>query len=225
MLINLRNALMAGKKWKNPYNTDGLVAMWDGEWNTGPGVHDASATTWKNLAGNGFDLDVINGATFGSDHIICNQTNKPVASSDVGTTLAPVYVEFVYSKTQSNAYAFAFHTDQNIGIIAFKNSGVVFFSGYYPDCSIELGSSTSRGSIGFDYVDHNKYRNGAQVSAGNIYESWDSVSNRIAVGGRFNNSSSIFKGLIYCIRLYSVRPTEREIAANYAVDKARFGLP
>jgi len=35
--------------WHNPYVTDGLVAMWDGEWNAGPGVHDANATTWKEL--------------------------------------------------------------------------------------------------------------------------------------------------------------------------------
>lgn len=27
-------------QWKNPYITDGLVAMWDGEWNAGGGVHD-----------------------------------------------------------------------------------------------------------------------------------------------------------------------------------------
>ena len=26
------------KPWTNPYVTDGLVAMWDGEWNAGGGV-------------------------------------------------------------------------------------------------------------------------------------------------------------------------------------------
>ena len=50
MLINMRNGLMAGG-WKNPYVTDGLVAMWDGEWNAGPGKHDNSATGLKDLVG------------------------------------------------------------------------------------------------------------------------------------------------------------------------------
>lgn len=26
-------------KWENPYITDGLVALWDGEWNAGFGKH------------------------------------------------------------------------------------------------------------------------------------------------------------------------------------------
>lgn len=29
----------SAKKWENPYITDGLVAMWDGEWNAGGGKH------------------------------------------------------------------------------------------------------------------------------------------------------------------------------------------
>ena len=53
MLINRRNALMAGGGWTNPYVTDGLVAMWDGEWNAGPGVHDNTIKDWVDLSGNG----------------------------------------------------------------------------------------------------------------------------------------------------------------------------
>ena len=53
MLINLRNALMAGKRTPTArdYVQDGLVAMWDGIENAGWGVHDAAATTWKDLVG------------------------------------------------------------------------------------------------------------------------------------------------------------------------------
>lgn len=31
MSIYMRNAMLAGGGWKNPYVTDGLIAMWDGE--------------------------------------------------------------------------------------------------------------------------------------------------------------------------------------------------
>ena len=33
----------------NPYITDGLVAMYDGEWNTALGVHDDEAVIWNNV--------------------------------------------------------------------------------------------------------------------------------------------------------------------------------
>ena len=42
-------------KWRNPYVTDGLVAMWDGEWNAGGGIHDPNAKTWTDISGNGYD--------------------------------------------------------------------------------------------------------------------------------------------------------------------------
>ena len=34
-----------------PYVTEGLIAMWDGEWNAGLGEHDNTTTTWKDLIG------------------------------------------------------------------------------------------------------------------------------------------------------------------------------
>lgn len=43
------------KKWVNPYITDGLVAMWDGIWNAGWGVHSAFPDKWVDLTGNGND--------------------------------------------------------------------------------------------------------------------------------------------------------------------------
>ena len=36
--------------WTNPYVTDGLVAMWDGEWNVAGGVHE-NGTKWVDLVG------------------------------------------------------------------------------------------------------------------------------------------------------------------------------
>ena len=49
MLINLRNALMAGKRTPTAkdYVQDGLLALWDGIENAGWGTHDVNATTWK----------------------------------------------------------------------------------------------------------------------------------------------------------------------------------
>lgn len=48
---------MSSSSWKNPYITDGLVAMWDAEWNNGFEKHSQSITKWKDLCGSN-DLDV-----------------------------------------------------------------------------------------------------------------------------------------------------------------------
>ena len=37
----------------NPYITDGLVAMYDGEWNAGLGKHNPIVNVWIDLSGNG----------------------------------------------------------------------------------------------------------------------------------------------------------------------------
>ena len=67
-LIAARAALTGGKKgWTNPYVTDGLVAMWDGEWNAGGGVHDANVAP-VNLAGNTINLTFEGGYNIGSNH-------------------------------------------------------------------------------------------------------------------------------------------------------------
>ena len=79
MLINLRNALMAGKKWKNPYIIEGptyrVSAMWDGEWNAGGGVHNPNATVWKDLVGVS-DWVLGSGMSFGDDYITGDNSNN-----------------------------------------------------------------------------------------------------------------------------------------------------
>ena len=60
MLIGMRNAMLAGAGLSaKSYIQDGLVAMWDGIENAGWGVHDPNATVWKDLSGNGYDLEVV----------------------------------------------------------------------------------------------------------------------------------------------------------------------
>ncbi len=46
------SVLSQEEAFENPYITDGLVAMWDGEWNVGFGKHDSNTLVWKDLIGN-----------------------------------------------------------------------------------------------------------------------------------------------------------------------------
>jgi len=73
MLIADRNGMAVSGGWQNPYVTDGLVAMWDGIWNAGPGVHDNSITDWVDLTGNqkSFHADA---PVWSADHCTCDGT-------------------------------------------------------------------------------------------------------------------------------------------------------
>ena len=64
------------------YVRDGLIAMWDGIENVGFGVHDESATSWKDLAGDR-DATLIGGAwdvdcLTGKDKILAQCSNNPL---------------------------------------------------------------------------------------------------------------------------------------------------
>ena len=58
------------------YIQNGLVSMWDGIENTGYGMHDSSATSWKNLvqADSGCNFTVTNGQ-FADDHLVVTGPN------------------------------------------------------------------------------------------------------------------------------------------------------
>lgn len=125
MLIGARNAAWGGKKGitaKN-YVQDGLVAMWDGIENAGLGRHDANATVWKDLSGNGHDaLCASNGPGWEDNCCIVLPTTQvvsvasyvsavwkvpslsynnlyPLVSSDSGYT-----IELVLMQTSSRQY-------------------------------------------------------------------------------------------------------------------------
>ena len=51
MLIADRNGMAVSGGWRNPYVTDGLIAMWDGEWNAGPGHSDPATGQIVDLCG------------------------------------------------------------------------------------------------------------------------------------------------------------------------------
>lgn len=76
MMLGARTAAWAKSGgWINPYATDGLVAMWDGEWNVAGGVHDSSSRYWNDLSGNEYNLDCqynrYTHGTFDDNSLVC----------------------------------------------------------------------------------------------------------------------------------------------------------
>lgn len=74
-------------RWRNPYATDWLLAMWHGRWNVGGGVHDPHARVWKDLIGNR-DATLTEVGSFGADCLICNGGER----SD-GLSIAAAYCD------------------------------------------------------------------------------------------------------------------------------------
>ena len=234
MLINLRNALMAGKRWKNPYVTDGLVAMWDGEWNAGGGVHDANATTWKDLVG-GYDATRVN-ANWGDNYAQFGANNNDAAKT--GTLFgkpAEITLEVVYSRG-----------NQGNGCLAGCTSAGGFSIWYSADAQIDYWARGYGYPLRLTADDKNDGLNHSRSmtlsSSGEIaYYDAEQIGTYAGSAITYNNNCGFnigadsngsqygveapFRGKIYCVRLYSRALTAAEIAANHAIDAARFNIP
>ena len=239
MLINLRNALMAGKRTPTArdYVQSGLVAMWDGIENAGWGTHDANATTWKDLIGSANMTLANNGATYSwlddalqvSQETSTSQINVGVASNAALNALlnaAGGFTVEVVAQKKSNfvsspdrwidsttSHPFMIQSDRTNARVGCYTGNNVNVLNATTDTTkvfcVALTQNRSGGKVG--------YLNGRSFA-----------SNTSAYAVSFNSIVIHNRGgekLRYCIRLYNRVLTADEIAANYAIDKARFGLP
>lgn len=223
-------------KWKNPYVTDGLVAMWDGEWNAGSGKHDASATTWKDIV-SGVSFALTN-ATWGSSALLL-RSNVYGFLDATGTTttfgaiqgggtmeicaLANSYMQSSTLLKSTADVSFNFNASNRIN---FRNSnapqsrGSFLLADTLRTISCVYGSGTSIEGI---------YANGVASSFDGTNNTGGYAAGGTLLGCRSSSSSSLsptrFCDLdIYGIRLYSRALTAAEVAFNYAIDQRRFNI-
>ena len=232
MLIAARESFAAAARkrgWTNPYVTDGLVAMWDGEWNAGGGVHDAAAATWTDLVGGG-GLTLPSGWSVGATYIYCggNALTLPDAIKSALTIEAVFRLDsmgsgrsLLYFKNGADA---GWRAANEHGV-SVRSNGQINFSGagayttgiaastiYSAVCT--YGSATSTAT--------SAYINGSArtLTGSGMYGMGTASKN----SGISVFSSYKFLGRIYALRFSSRALTAAEIAANYAIDKERFGL-
>ena len=228
MLIGSRNgfAVKSKQKWQNPYVTDGLIAMWDGEWNAGTGINNPNATDWKavigeNVYGQGtgilydqqnhyYDLNKIGQSD--AARFILNQT----FDAQVGT------FEVVINGTYSNGnYKNIMLTDKYTPIFKCSTSQLHFygFNSSSTFTNLALNQTHYVATTSHNSYQRDCYINGAflkSLGGSSVLVDWISLPAVTA------NSVSC---KIYALRLYSRALTADEIAANYDVDKIRFNLP
>lgn len=251
MLMNLRNALMVGGGWKNPYVTDGLVAMWDGEWNVRGGEHDPNATTWKDLAGGEGDMAIPSNLKVGADSLYTESrqsitmrrllTPAMVSAINGGN----ITVEFVgkcrctENYTDTIASVCSTSSVRPLTVYAVNaDSG----RGRHIRSSVRATSGTAVGPSAYAWYQGDHRHSVSCVWSGSTLTQYiDGLSQ-----GTFTNAQSSsadattsmylelfrvatntygFNGEACAFRFYSRALTAQEIAANYAIDVARFNLP
>ena len=215
--------------WKNPYITDGLIAMWDGEWNAGPGKHNDNATRWIDLTGNGHDfimkspyykwysnrVDRIGSYLYaGSVNLspilwttveIAATTNSSGHMLDLG--YPSVNLEIMHKPTPNNILflngnlKWVWHPVTHSNISCFYDDNKIV-----QKCYIQGGVVQDFGSGGSQYSAMSGSQEGV-VRLGHGSNSWGYA------GGWYN------------IRFYNRELTEEEVQHNYLVDKERFNLP
>ena len=240
MLMNLRNALMAGKKWENPYQPadNSLIMMFDAEWNAGGGVHDPSDRTW---------LDIVGGKTIAlpsATQVLDNKmvfTQAATSSAISYDSDIPAYSVFhtfrMLNQDQASQMIFKLLSDgvsSSVGSYSWNAStplrvfrGInwqnITLEDYDAPCQIGIVYSTKKDSSSPDAI-FAIYVNGTQVYklvGPSWYFGYDfALSGNYMIGAATNRPQDV-----YGIRLYNRAMTDAEVANFYAIDKARFDLP
>ncbi len=223
---------------KNPYVTKGLVAMWDGEWNASLGKHDPKATKWKDLVERS-DCDPVGTPKFSGNSVELD------GNSCWKINPSPELLKAVLSPSMTCEVVLRFGKDAtaaNEGFIGFGHTGSRLLWGYA--LGVPMRSSASivfqhRGSpISATWQVNDKFEglHTMVISVDNaVMTGWvDSKRCVKATSGRANNTDPCYIGYIdggrkmvgdiYCVRIYNRALDEKELQANHAIDKKRFGV-
>ena len=240
MMIASRNGFATRRRWKNPYVTDGLQIWLDGIQNAARDVHDVTNSTyWMNLvtneklpfsdmyAGPSAPPSVVVGDNYVQTE---NKFVAPVLNGEIedftieciGAVVADSWDKRIYcgfmggsvsavAKIGFGAWYLTWNSSTNYMAVADK-----VFSNSFAGLSLPTALVVNNGDLIF-------YRDGQEIHRGSI-ESSPIGTPSIVIPGSTNTWATI-KQRTKVTRVYSRALTASEIAANYAVDKARFGLP
>ena len=232
MLINLRNALMAGKRTPTAkdYVQSGLVAALDCIENGGYGVHVDGQ----------IPIDLAGGA-------VVTKTGNVSISADSLTLDSGAYLSLSVAGVGNSIDASNFtlqicgkfgNAGTNVPLLGIGNRGVWIWRGN----NYTIAEATIK-TTGYNNVSVVRYVNldrfsfsltmglspmfsfsdGSSVAA--KYGTLTNVGTDVVEIGRMGTFTSGVNREYCAVRIYNRNLTTSEIAANHAIDKARFGLP
>ena len=237
------SAFAGVKPISGTYAESGLVARWDAIDNSGTGTHNASATTWKDLAGDN-DMTIVSSSGAGW------RNGNAFYLNSLANGICPAYgksgnttyktIEIVYKKATSKGrllwcggewsrYVAFDYTDT----AAPWQNAKVYFDGAKATQHTVVSDCEPTSLVAL-YNDSNAvvdiYRDGEENNAGaKNANTWsvDGNSTMVRLGSRSKtntsqNTTQGWEGEVYAIRLYDRQLTPQEIARNYSLDAARF---
>lgn len=229
MMIAARNAfLMSGAKTPTArdYVQDGLVAMWDGIENAGWGQHDSSATVWRDIVGGNDFGNFASGCYLGAKSFHVPAVQNAAIAQRVYQTADISTIECVTSLAGINGLILVGFANGRGGIsrwVGFRANSTYNFGHIQGSAAIGVPqNTTSYSGVYLSGSSWDMYRNGVPTTLISDGMSWGSVT--VSAATINPRASSYSASDICCIRLYSRALTAAEVAANYAVDAARFGL-
>lgn len=243
----MRRRILASHKFTaRDYVQDGLVGLYDGIENAGWGIHENSLSVWKNLVNSPeaptvfpYDIELTN-AVVAIDHIYFNGVDAQGIAPKVSFASDQPFVsgmtlESVFEKTGSTsasasvgwsaARGSAWRPSITIGnssvSVIGNNNGLAEIAN--ENKKVSVTGIFSNGSRGVAALNGSVYYDGQ-----NLAVNWGATTNRFRVGaygsGSGDATGSYREQNQFCIRIYNRSLSYEEIAWNYAVDKARFGL-
>ena len=236
MIIGARMAAWAkiggGVLTAKDYVQDGLIAMWDGIENAGWGKHDASATVWKDLVG-GLDITLPSSAQIKDNHLLleaegASSTNKLIIDTTKDYT---VDVLFVYGDEGEDAT----YGQWQVGMLAGISFANMFFRYDVYWSGSRIFNTPATWNLGL-YAPSNCRIPGATFRINQSRGKFDIYYNGVLYHQDIDTGTKKTAAQVklvpshvhqytYAMRVYSRALTTEEIAANYAIDKARFNLP
>lgn len=226
-----------GSGWVNPYVTDGLVAMWDGEWNVAGGKHNGSSREWIDIVG-GLKFSLTDLWAFGDKDAIhtipqtgYSNITLDGAPSGYDATSATWEVVVDFSGTlgfDERSYLFRNYLSKYV------YDGPYFIGDDLTWCkwnnavqnisAISLKKSntfTFSNSVGYDgralYYGNGIYKTSV---SGTVIHPIGTIALGNYVGGVAGGRELKWK----CLRIYNRALSAEEISSNFSIDKERFGL-
>jgi hypothetical protein len=214
-----------------PYVTEGLVAMWDGIWNSGIEEHSAMPEVIKDLVGD-HDLTLVyggynRGISIGADYFAPNNIyGGKVANYDMNEFSTAIEsgeatIEICVHVSGYSGGCNMFYVNDNCRIYSSDNINMrwmFFTSGATSVVSATIDNgSTSSISIRYEGEGNAIYRDGMFIM------SFTGGDRKVSDGIEFGrNAAGLWK--YHSIRIYNRSLTEEEIELNHLIDRERFGI-
>lgn len=226
-------SFLLGKKtevqsWTNPYVTDGLVGYWDGEWNSEGGKHDSAQDSLVDLSGGGHDMTFIGTHTLNAKSVTIDGVANAYGSIN-GLTWGPQSTqEFVVNVSSIQSYGRMIAEAKGLCVTQVAGGfNVGHCYGFNTDAAVGAYTGVLYGGLvsvvlTYDGSSLQYYVNG-QFANSKTQSFYGKFSGQTTFFNRTTGGRGI-TGQLHAVRLYSRALTADEIAANYDVDKRRFGL-